>query len=104
MKEAVIVSTARTPIGRAFRGSFNNTKSPSLMAHALRHALNRSTLVPELVDDVVVGSAIAGRDIRHESGPPSGPRCWSLGTSVAGQTIDRQCASGLMAIATGAKL
>lgn len=102
MREAVIVSTARTPIGRAFRGAFNDTKSPSLMGHAIRHAVNRSGVVPERIDDVVIGTVLAagtaGSNLARNAVFASG-----LPYTVAAQTIDRQCASGLMAIATAAK-
>jgi acetyl-CoA C-acetyltransferase len=102
LKDAVIVSTARTAIGRAFRGSLNNIKSPTLMAHAIRNALERSRLEPGEVDDVVVGTALpagtAGMNLGRLAALGAG-----LGNGVAGQTMDRQCASGLMAIATAAK-
>lgn len=102
MKEAVIVSTARTPIGRAWRGAFNATKSPSLMGHAIRHAVERSGIEPERVDDVIIGTVLAagtaGSNIARNAVFASG-----LPSTVAAQSMDRQCASGLMAIATGAK-
>lgn len=102
MKEAVIVSTARTPIGRAYRGSLNNIKSPTLMGHAISHAIERANIAGEEVDDVIVGTVLtagtAGMNIGRHAALASG-----LPVSVAGQTIERQCASGLMAIATGAK-
>lgn len=102
MREAAVVSTARTPIGRAFRGAFNNTKSPTLMAHAIRHAVERSKVDPRRIDDVVVGSVLAagtaGSNIARNAALAAG-----LPYSASGQTIDRQCASGLMAIATAAK-
>ena len=102
MNDAVVVSTARTPIGKAMRGALNNMKSPTLMAHAIRHAVSRSGVAPEEVDDVVVGTALtagtAGMNVARFSALAAG-----LGHGVAGQTLDRQCASGLMAIATAAK-
>jgi acetyl-CoA C-acetyltransferase len=102
MREAVIVSTARTPIGRAGRGAFNHTKSPGLMGHAIRHAVDRSGIEADRVDDVIVGTVLAagtaGSNIARNAVFASG-----LAHTVAAQTIDRQCASGLMAIATGAK-
>ena len=55
MKEAVIVSTARTPIGKAYRGAFNNTPAPTLAAHAIRHAVERAGIEPDQVDDVILG-------------------------------------------------
>ena len=102
MREAVIVSTARTPIGRAFKGAFNNTKSPALLGHALRHAVQRAAVDPAEIEDVVIGSCLtagtAGLNIGRMGSLAAG-----LGVTVPGQTIDRQCASGLMAIATAAK-
>jgi acetyl-CoA C-acetyltransferase len=102
MREAVIVSTARTPIGRAYRGAFNHTKSPTLMGHAIRHAVDRSGVDPDRIDDVIVGTVLAagtaGSNIARGAAFASG-----LPHTVAAQSIDRQCASGLMAIATGAK-
>lgn len=102
MREAVIVSTARTPIGRAYRGAFNATKSPSLMAHAMRHAVDRAGIDPGRIDDVIVGTVLAagtaGSNIARNAVFAAG-----LPHTVAAQSIDRQCASGLMAIATGAK-
>ncbi len=102
MTEAVIVSTARTPIGRAFRGALNNIKSPTLMAHSIRHAVDRAGIEDGEIDDVIVGSVLtagtAGGNIGRTAALAAG-----LPYSVSGQTIDRQCASGLMAIATAAK-
>ncbi|MBS3996871.1 MAG: acetyl-CoA C-acyltransferase [Hydrogenophaga sp.] len=102
MREAVIVSTARTPIGRAFKGAFNHTKSPSLMAHALRHAVDRAGIDAAEIEDVVIGSVLtagtAGMNLARNALLAAG-----LPMTVAGQTLDRQCASGLMAIATAAK-
>ncbi|MFC4701385.1 acetyl-CoA C-acyltransferase [Glaciecola siphonariae] len=102
MKEAVIVSTARTPIGRAFRGAFNNTQSPTLTAHAIKHAVQRSGVEGEMIDDVIIGSVLnagsAGGNIARLATLAAG-----LPNTVSGQTIDRQCSSGLMAISTAAK-
>ena len=102
MKEAIIVSTARTPIGRAFRGSLNNIKSPTLMGHAISHAVSRARIDVAEVDDVIVGTVLtagtAGMNIGRHAALVGG-----LPASVPGQTIERQCASGLMAIATAAK-
>jgi len=102
MREAVIVSTARTGIGRAFRGSLNNIKSPTLMGHVIRHAVERAGIDPVEVGDVVIGTAMAagtaGMNLGRLSALAAG-----LPLTVAGQTMDRQCASGLMAIATAAK-
>ena len=102
MREAVIVSTARTPIGVAFKGALNNIKSPTMMGHAIGHAVKRAGVDPGSIEDVVIGSVLtagtAGMNVARLSAIASG-----LPNTVAGQTIDRQCSSGLMAIATAAK-
>jgi acetyl-CoA acetyltransferase family protein len=102
MKEAVIVSTARTPIGRAYRGAFNNIKSPTLTAHAIQHAVERAGVEGAEIDDVIIGSVLnagsAGSNVARLAALAAG-----LPYSASGQTIDRQCSSGLMAIATAAK-
>ncbi|MFZ5609518.1 MAG: acetyl-CoA C-acyltransferase [Pseudomonadota bacterium] len=102
MRDAVIVSTARTPIGKAYRGAFNATPSPRLAGHAIRQAVERARLAPEEVDDVVVGAAlqqgVQAPNIGRLSALAAG-----LPVTVAGQSVDRQCASGLMAIAIAAK-
>jgi acetyl-CoA C-acetyltransferase len=102
MREAVIVSTARTPIGRAFRGAFNHTKSPTLLAHALDHAVQRAGIDVAEVEDVVIGCVLAagtsGMNIARNAVFAAG-----FPSSVSAQTMDRQCSSGLMAIATAAK-
>ncbi len=102
MKDAAIVSTARTPIGSAFRGSLNNIKSPTMTAHAISHAVDRAGVDPKEIDDVIIGSVLtsgtAGMNVARLSALAAG-----LPLSVPAQTIDRQCSSGLMAIATGAK-
>jgi acetyl-CoA C-acetyltransferase/acetyl-CoA acyltransferase len=102
MTDAVIVSTARTPIGKAYRGTFNATHSPTLLGHAIRHAVLRAGIEPDRIEDAVIGSVLnagtAGSNIaRH------GVLAAGLPASVGAQTLDRQCASGLMAIATAAK-
>ncbi len=102
MKDAVIVSTARTAIGRAYKGSLNATRSPTLLGHALRHAATRAGIEPREIDDVVVGTVLssgtAGMNLARNAALTAG-----FGCGASGQTIDRQCASGLMAIATAAK-
>jgi len=102
LTDALIVATARTPIGRAFRGGFNHVKSPTLAAHAIRHAAGRAGVAGPEVDDVVLGTVLtagtAGMNVARLAALAAG-----LGESVAGQTIDRQCASGLMAIGIAAK-
>ena len=102
MREAVIVSTARTPIGRAYRGAFNDTQAQQLGGHAIRHAVARSGLDPAEIEDVVMGAALqqgsTGTNIGRQAALAAG-----LPVTTAGMSLDRQCASGLMAIATAAK-
>ncbi len=101
-KEAVIVATARTPIGKAYRGAFNDTDAPTLGGHVIAAAVARAGIDPAEVDDVVMGCAMqqgsSGFNIGRTAGVAAG-----LPSSVAGMSIDRQCASGMMAIATAAK-
>jgi len=101
VRDAVIVSTARTGIGKAYRGAFNITPSPTLAAHPIRAAIERAKVDPAEVDDVIIGAALQqgvqttiGRTAALRSGLP---------VTVAGMSIDRQCSSGLMSIATAAK-
>lgn len=102
MREAVIVSTARTPIGKAYRGAFNDTQAQALGGHAIAEAVKRAGIDPGEVGDVVMGAALqqgsTGSNVARQSALRAG-----LPTSVAGMSLDRQCASGLMAIATAAK-
>lgn len=102
MTQAVIVSVARTPIGRAYKGAFNAIKSPTLLGHALAHAVQRAGVESGEIDDVVAGTVLAagtaGMNLARNAVFAAG-----LGPGVSGQTIDRQCASGLMAVATAAK-
>jgi acetyl-CoA C-acetyltransferase len=102
MREAVIVSFARTPIGKAYRGAFNDTEATVLSGHAVREAVKRARLEGPEVDDLVLGCATQqgaqGYNIGRLSVITGG-----LPDTVAGMTIDRKCASGLMAIATAAK-
>ena len=100
-RDAVIVSTARTPIGRAYRGAFNATPSPTLAAHAIRAAVERAGVTPADIEDVVMGAALQ-QGVQTTIGRTSALRA-GLGVGVAGLSIDRQCASGLVAIATAAK-
>lgn len=101
MRDAVIVSTARTPIGKAYRGAFNATPAPTLAAHALRAAVERSGIEPGRIDDCIVGSALP-QGSQHTIGRTAALRA-GLPVEVSGMTIDRQCSSGLMTIATAAK-
>jgi len=102
MREAVIVSTARTPIGRAYRGAFNDTQAQALAGHVVAEAVRRAGIEPAEVEDVVLGAALqqgsTGFNVARQAAVRAG-----LPVSVAGMTIDRQCSSGLMAIATAAK-
>tara|TARA_B100000900_G_scaffold179875_1_gene152434 strand:- start:2399 stop:3577 length:1179 start_codon:yes stop_codon:yes gene_type:complete len=102
MKEAVIVSTARTPIGKAYRGGFNNLQAPTMGAHAIRAAVGRAGIEGDRVEDCIMGAALtqgtAGMNIGRNAALRAG-----LPVTVSGMTIDRQCSSGLMAVATAAK-
>jgi acetyl-CoA C-acetyltransferase len=102
MREAVIVSTARTPIGKAYRGAFNDTQAQALGGHVIANALARASVEGGEVDDVVMGAALEqgsqGGNIARQCVLRAG-----LPTSVAGMSVDRQCASGLMGIAIAAK-
>ena len=102
MREAVIVSTARTPIGRAFRGAFNASPPPLLGGHAIKHAVERAGIDGAEVDDVVWGASLTQGGQSPNIGRLALLRA-GLPTSVSGMTMDRQCGSGLMAIATAAK-
>jgi acetyl-CoA C-acetyltransferase len=102
MREAVIVSTARTPIGKAYRGAFNDTDPAVLSGHVVREAVRRAGIDGAEAEDLVLGCAIQqgaqGYNIARLTVASAG-----LPESVAGMTIDRKCASGLMAIATAAR-
>ena len=102
LREAVIVSTARTPIGRAYRGAFNDTQAQELIGHAVRHAVERAGVEGEQIEDVVIGAALQQGSTAMNIGRQAALRA-GLPVSVAGMSVDRQCASGLMAIATAAK-
>ena len=102
MTDAVIVSTARTPIGKAYRGALNATEGATLFGHVIGHAVARAKLDPKEVEDVVMGAALqqgaTGYNIARKALVRAG-----LPVDVAGTTIDRQCASGLQAIAVAAR-
>ena len=102
MRQAVIVSTARTPIGKAYRGAFNNTEAPTLGGHAVRHAVMRAGIDPAEVEDAIMGCALPqgtqGQNIARQIALAAG-----LPVTTAGMTVDRQCSSGMMAIALAAK-
>ena len=102
MREAAIVSTARTPIGRAYRGVFNNTDAPTMGGHVISHAVSRSGLDPNQVEDVIMGCAMG----QGTQSPNIARLCalsGDLPVTTAGMTLDRQCSSGMMAIATASK-
>jgi acetyl-CoA C-acetyltransferase len=102
MRDAVIVSTARTPIGKAYRGAFNDTTPQRLAGHAIEQAVARAGIDPARVQDVILGAALQqghqGGNIARQAALRAG-----LPVTVAGMSVDRQCASGMMAIATAAK-
>ena len=102
MEEAVIVSTARTPIGKAYRGGFNNLQAPTMGAHAIRAAVERAGIEGDRIEDCIMGAALtqgtSGMNIGRNASLRAG-----LPVTVSGMTIDRQCSSGLMAVATAAK-
>jgi len=102
MREAVVVSTARTGIGRAYKGALNSTKSPSMLGYVAACAIQRAGIEGAEVQDAVFGTVLAagtaGMNVARNAVLAAG-----LPVTVAAQTIDRQCASGLMAIATAAK-
>ena len=102
MREAVIVATARTALGKSFRGAFNDTEAPAMGGHVVRAAVERAGIAPDRVDDCIFGAAAQ-----------QGTQAYNLGRlcaiagglpdSTAGMAIERQCSSGLMSIATAAK-
>ncbi len=102
MADAVIVSTARTPIGRAYRGAFNNTHGATLAGHVIRHAVERAGIEPGEVEDVIMGCALpegaTGQNIARQAAIRAG-----LPVSVGGMTVNRFCSSGMMAIAHAAQ-
>ncbi|BFT64184.1 acetyl-CoA C-acyltransferase [Pseudomonas moorei] len=102
MRDAVIVSTARTPIAKAMRGAFNDLKTPSMTAIAIRAAVERAGIEPAQIEDLVLGTAMQSGTAAINPARLSALAA-GLPISVSGQTIDRQCASGLMAIAIAAK-
>ena len=99
--QAVIVATARTPIGKAYRGAFNDTQGQALAGHAIAEAVRRAQIAPQDVEDVVLGCSLpqgsTGLNVARQAALRAG-----LPESVAGMTVDRQCASGLMAVASAA--
>ncbi len=102
MREAVIVSTARTPIGKAYRGAFNDTTTPTMAAPILQEAISRAKIEVGEIDDLIMGAALQegtqGYNVARQCGIAAG-----LPVTVSGQTIDRQCSSGLMSVSMAAK-
>ena len=102
MNEAVIVSTARTPIGKAFRGAFNMTHGATLAGHVIQHAVERAKIDPAEVEDVVIGcgfpEGVTGNNVARLAAIRAG-----LPVTVAGETINRFCSSGLMAVSIAAQ-
>ena len=101
MREAVIVSTARTPIGKAFRGAFNNTHGAAMAGHAIKHAVDRASIDPAEIEDVILGCGLpegaTGWNIARVSATRAG-----LPVTAAATTVNRFCSSGLQAIAIAA--
>src|SRR4028119_2131741 len=100
-RDAVIVSTARTPIGRAYRGAFNATPSPTLAAHPIRAAIERAQVEAAEIDDVIMGAALQ-QGVQTTIGRTAALRA-GLPVTVSGMSIDRQCASGLVSTAGDGK-
>ena len=102
MREAVIVSTARTPIGKAYRGAFNDTTTPTMAAPVIKEVLKRAKVEPGEIDDLIMGAALQegtqGYNVARQCALAAG-----LPVSISGQTIDRQCSSGLMSVSMAAK-
>jgi acetyl-CoA C-acetyltransferase len=101
MRDAVIVATARTPIGRAYRGALNHTPSPTLAAHVLTAAVERAGVAPEEIEDCLLGCSLP-QGVQQTVGRMAALRA-GFPVTVPGMTLDRQCSSGLMTIATAAK-
>ena len=102
MRDAVIVSTVRTPIGKAYRGAFQAMPPQTLAAHVIAHAVDRAGLDPAEVEDVILGAALQqghqSSNIARQAAIRGG-----MPVTTAGMSVDRQCASGMMAIATACK-
>src|SRR5262249_60625602 len=102
MADAVIVSTARTPIGKAYRGAFNNTHGATLAGHVIASAVQRAGIEPAEVEDVIIGCALpegaTGQNIARQAALRAG-----LPVTTAGVTVNRFCSSGMQAIAMAAQ-
>ncbi|GLR66065.1 acetyl-CoA acetyltransferase [Acidocella aquatica] len=102
MREAIIAAAARTPIGKAYRGAYNDTEAAALAGHVAAEVVRRAGIDPALVEDILLGCASQQGNQSYNIGRLTVAAA-GLPQSIAGTTIDRQCGSGLMAIATGAK-
>ena len=102
MREAVIVSVARTPIGKAYRGAYNDTDAAALSGHVAAEVVRRAGIDPAMVEDLIIGCASQQGNQSYNIGRLTVASA-GLPQSVAGMSLDRQCGSGLMAIATAAK-
>jgi acetyl-CoA C-acetyltransferase len=102
MNEAVMVSTARTGVGKAYRGALNNTEGPTMAGHVIAEAVRRAKIEPGEVEDVVMGCAMQQGTMVMNVARKGAIRA-GLPVTVAGTTIDRQCASGLQSIAVAAR-
>ena len=102
MREAAIVSAARTPIGRAFRGAFNQTPGATMAGHVVKHAMERAAVAPREVEDVIMGCGLPEGATGNNIGRTAALRA-GCPVTVPGQTVSRYCASGLDAIAGAAK-
>ena len=102
MRNALIVSTARTPIAKSYRGTFNNTTAPTMAGWAIEQAVIRSGADPKDVDDVIMGAALQ-QGTTHGNIARNSALAAGLPVTVSGMSIDRQCSSGMMAIGTAAK-
>jgi len=98
MRDALIVSTARTPLTKSYRGTFNNTTAPTMAGWAIEEAVKRSGVDPEKVDDVIMGAALQ-QGTQHCNVARNSALAAGLPVTVSGMTLDRQCSSGMMAIA-----
>src|SRR5471032_658173 len=102
MRDAVIVSTARTPIGKAFRGAFNDTHGAVLAGHVIRHAVERSRLDPGEIEDVIMGCGVPEGATGHNIARIAAVRA-GLPITTAGTTVNRFCSSGLQTISMAAQ-
>jgi acetyl-CoA C-acetyltransferase len=102
MPEAVIVSTARTPIGKAFRGAFNATHGATMAGHVIKHAVARAKLAPEEIEDVILGCGFPEGATGHNLGRVAAIRA-GLPVTTSGSTVNRFCSSGMQAISIAAQ-